>query len=575
MRILFFILLMTALPAAAAPVNGIPADRCAVVIASRSSIDAVVDYVQDHPQYLYDAVYASANGWYAISSGLLPRLQAPELLQQQKAAGLVPSDAFCSTGERLTDRIWSSDAPAETPGAADLLMAPFDARAFNRSEKCFLQAGLALAGDYTGQLDCAWGNGSQAALERWSARNFSAEPIALHAAMLAVQAYGIFNDDGWTATSIDQYGVSLQLPNAKIHVVNNDEAGITLEDDAGSLRVVLQKDGLSQSVAMHEKLRKVVSASDASPYTLRRDDLWVTSGRAGDTRFYLRSDVEGALARNFLVIAPAEAVSDRAALIIASYRAGPQPDLLPLETGVLLDLVSAMNSLLPDDPAAGDIPPETDMAGQAAGAGSAARSSGSGFYVDEAGDVMTNHHVVDACSSVTVDGKPADIRFVDEGFDLALIRPQAGLSPDAEPLAFSDQPVRLNADVTVAGYPLHGLIDTLNVTRGSVSSLKGVGNDATRLQITAPVQAGNSGGPIVDRYGAVVGVVVAKLDGLYVADTTGDLPQNVNFGIRGSIAQIFANANGINLTHSTTGTPLAPEDLADRLRQATVLVECY
>nr|WP_246739693.1 serine protease [Martelella sp. HB161492] len=570
-----FIQLMTALPAAAAPVNGIPADDCAVVVASRPSLDAVVDYVRDHPQYLYDAVYTSQNGWYAISSGLLPQLQATERLQQQKAAGLAPADAFCSSGAHLTGRIWSADTPAAAPEAGEVLMAAFDARALNRSEKCFLQAGLALAGDYTGQLDCAWGSGSQAALERWSARNFSAEPAALHAAVLAVQAYGILDDDGWTATSIDQYGVSLQLPNAKIHVVNNDEAGVTLEDDAGGLRVVLQKDSLSESIAMQEKLRKAVSGGADTPYTLRRDDLWVTSGRAGDTRFYLRSDVDGALARNFLVMSPAEAVPDRAALVIASYRAGPQSDLMPLEPGVLLDLVSAMNRLLPDDAGAGDVPQDRDVTGQPAGAGGDARASGSGFYVDAAGDVMTNHHVVGSCNSVTVDGKAADIRFVDEGFDLALIRPQAGLPTGAEPLSFSDQPVRLNADVTVAGYPLHGLIDTLNVTRGSVSALKGVGNDATRLQITAPVQAGNSGGPIVDRFGAVVGVVVSKLDGFYVADATGDLPQNINFGIRGSIAQIFASANDVSLTVSANETPIAPEDLADRLRRATVLIECF
>lgn len=82
----------------------------------------------------------------------------------------------------------------------------------------------------------------------------------------------------------------------------------------------------------------------------------------------------------------------------------------------------------------------------------------------------------------------------------------------------------------------------MNVTNGIVSSLAGVGGDKTLVQITAPGQAGNSGGPLLDDGGNVIGVVVAKLEALKIWQITGDLPQNINFAIRGEIARDFVQS---------------------------------
>ena len=60
----------------------------------------------------------------------------------------------------------------------------------------------------------------------------------------------------------------------------------------------------------------------------------------------------------------------------------------------------------------------------------------------------------------------------------------------------------------------------------------GLLDDISQLQISAPIQPGNSGGPLLDEYGNVAGVVVAKLRALAVAKATGDIPQNVNFAVK-------------------------------------------
>ena len=99
-------------------------------------------------------------------------------------------------------------------------------------------------------------------------------------------------------------------------------------------------------------------------------------------------------------------------------------------------------------------------------------------------------------------------------------------SPSAA-LPFSDHPrLALGQSVVAVGYPLQGLLaSSLNVTSGTVSALAGLGDDSRHVQITAPVQPGNSGGPLFDQGGNVIGVVTSKLNVLAIAAAVGDVPR--------------------------------------------------
>lgn len=106
--------------------------------------------------------------------------------------------------------------------------------------------------------------------------------------------------------------------------------------------------------------------------------------------------------------------------------------------------------------------------------------------------------------------------------------------------------IRPAASAVVVGYPLRGLLASeANVSTGAVSALAGPGDDRRLIQITAPVQPGNSGGPVLDAAGNVVGVVVAKLDAIKIARSTGDIPQNVNFAVSAGTARAFLDAEGV------------------------------
>ncbi len=102
----------------------------------------------------------------------------------------------------------------------------------------------------------------------------------------------------------------------------------------------------------------------------------------------------------------------------------------------------------------------------------------------------------------------------------------------------------------------------------------GPGNDRRLIQISAPVQPGNSGGPVLDASGNVIGVVVARLDALKLAQRTGRLPQNVNFAITAGAARAFLDAHKIRYRVSTSTSTIPPVDIAARARGFTVAVEC-
>ncbi len=128
----------------------------------------------------------------------------------------------------------------------------------------------------------------------------------------------------------------------------------------------------------------------------------------------------------------------------------------------------------------------------------------------------------------------------------------------------------------VIGYPLRGVLASeANVTAGTVSALAGPADDRRFIQITAPVQPGNSGGPVLDLAGHVVGVVVAKLNATRIARATGDIPQNVNFAISAGTARAFLDAQSVPYETAPSTNELKPADIAAKARRFTVPVECW
>ena len=174
-------------------------------------------------------------------------------------------------------------------------------------------------------------------------------------------------------------------------------------------------------------------------------------------------------------------------------------------------------------------------------------ASGSGFAVSRDGHLVTNFHVIEGCEEVILHSEGRqyllDLITFDPKNDLALLK--ADFRPAAV-FALSNKRPELLQDIYVAGYPFgYEISSSVKVTKGIISSLTGIGNDYSNIQIDAALQSGNSGGPILDDYGNLVGVAVAKLDVEYLMEHFGDIPENTNFGIKANVLAGLLDSNAI------------------------------
>lgn len=184
-----------------------------------------------------------------------------------------------------------------------------------------------------------------------------------------------------------------------------------------------------------------------------------------------------------------------------------------------------------------------------------ATSSGSGFFVGDQGHFVTNEHVVGSASDVSIYFEnrilPAKVIHTSKVADIALLKVDAPIKG----IEIADVEVDLGMDVYAVGFPNPVIQGTeVKVTKGVVSSKRGLNNDDTNFQIDAAIQPGNSGGPLCDSKGRLVGVVVATLNAIGVAKATGSIPQNVNYAIKASELSAFLRARSVKAVLSSERT---------------------
>lgn len=199
------------------------------------------------------------------------------------------------------------------------------------------------------------------------------------------------------------------------------------------------------------------------------------------------------------------------------------------------------------------------------------KASGSGSLVSTEGHVLTNHHVIGGCDRVTVNGLPADLMGSDTRADLALLRvPRLS---GREPIAIRRAGPNLGEGLLVMGYPVFSITQAMNVTDGVLSSTVGYEGSRLSLQITAPVQPGNSGGPVLDLGGHQIAVVASKAgSNLRVEGGV----ENMAWVVRAEVARDFLTRYGVRFREVDSLTqPLSSEAVVARHRDKVLRVECH
>jgi S1-C subfamily serine protease len=203
-------------------------------------------------------------------------------------------------------------------------------------------------------------------------------------------------------------------------------------------------------------------------------------------------------------------------------------------------------------------------------------ASGTGFYVSDKGHIITNHHVIEGCEDMKVHSKGNVLETTkiseDRRNDLALLKTTE--TPKHSFALSTESPFPLQ-DIVVAGYPFGEKVSsTLKFTQGIVSSIAGLGNDYSQIQIDAALQPGNSGGPILDEYGNVVAVAVAKLSLKKILKDFGVVPENTNFGVKASAVRNLMEGNGVSFKSPNTEV-ISKRELSQVATDGTVYLTCW
>jgi serine protease Do len=199
-------------------------------------------------------------------------------------------------------------------------------------------------------------------------------------------------------------------------------------------------------------------------------------------------------------------------------------------------------------------------------AGEPISSQGSGFIIDEKGHVLTCAHVLSGKTNATVwngtNRFSAIVVNVDTNCDMALLRLE-NPTRSFTPLTFSAETnLSMGQDVFTMGFPLSDVLGSApRLTKGLLSSTVGMGDNPNFVQISAEVQSGNSGGPLLNGRSEVVGLVTSTLNPINVLARTGTtLPQNVNFAAKPDVMRNFLTQSGIAPKTAATNEPAGSFD---------------
>jgi S1-C subfamily serine protease len=202
--------------------------------------------------------------------------------------------------------------------------------------------------------------------------------------------------------------------------------------------------------------------------------------------------------------------------------------------------------------------------------------SGTGWALGN-GYLVTNHHVTDGARTIKVKGVDGDINTgytaevvaSDKVNDISILKitDRNFIGFGARPYGVTTRMADVGEDVFVLGYPLtQALGNEIKLTNGIISSRTGYQGDVACYQMSAPVQPGNSGGPMFDSKGNIIGIVVAGVPGA----------ENVGYAIKTSYLKILIESAGLNITFPSNNTisTLSLAEKVKRVKNFVFYIEC-
>jgi peptidoglycan hydrolase-like protein with peptidoglycan-binding domain len=538
-----------------------------VQIEARPSESQAVERAQAYAARLPNVNgFALPSGWYAIALGPYDRFTAEGELRRLRAEGAVPADSFISDGRGFGRRIWGDGftvlpeqvaAPPQPllPAEETLSDSRAAERLLTREDRAEIQEALQWEGFYASTIDAAFGPGTRRAIGDWQlSRGY--EPTGV---LSTAQRRELI--DGWqeVLTSLGmrrvfdaEAGIEMDLPTALVDFAGYEApfAKYDPTDGSGVSVLLISQSGDERTLAgLYEIIQTLEIVPLDGPRERGPSSFTITGANAEIVSTTYAELANGAV-KGFTLVWPAGDERRRARALEAmrasfTPTAAVLPDLPVADAAQGRDLLAGLRIRQPD-------------------------RMRSGFYVSADGKVVTSAEAVSACERVTLgDRVEARVTASDAALGVALLSPAEALVPIGVARLQSGTP-RLQSDVAVAGYPYGDALAQPTVTFGRLADLRGLQGEDSLNRLTLDAAEGDTGGPVLDATGAVLGVLLPRDEG-----AARQLPAEVSFATDAGALATFLSQNGVNASASDAVEPIAPEDLAVIAADMTVRVSCW
>ncbi len=527
------------------------------------------------------AGFRLGSGWYAIALGPYEEPLARAELVALRNAGLIPADSYVADSSDYDRRFWpvgagalSPTVPQPEPTEAQPQQAaappgpeyvpdesPAEARRSERlldgEERRDVQRALQWFGFYSAGIDGAFGRGTRSAMAEWQA----AQGYPVTGVLTTLQRQELISD--WRApfdalglapVRNTEAGIEVIMPTARVANARTEAPFVHYDaTDASGMRVLLISQAGDEATlfGLYDVMQTLEIVPTEGPRE-RSARAFTIRGTSPDLESHTEARLEDGAIKGFTLV----------------WRDG-EPRVMERVIDEMRDSFTRLAAVLPDAAQAGDTrQPRVDLL-----AGLQLRRperTRTGFFVDGQGAVLTTDEAVASCGRVTLgEETAAQVAARDAALGLALLRPETELAP-RQVAAFRSATPRLRAEVAVAGFSYGDALRLPLLTYGTVADTRGLAGEETLARLDLAALPGDSGGPVLDSGGAVVGALAAA-----AAAGARQLPEGVAFAVDGAAILRFLTEAGLSPRAADGMAPRAPEQLADLAADMAVQVNCW
>ncbi|WP_420860775.1 trypsin-like peptidase domain-containing protein [Algirhabdus cladophorae] len=565
---------------------GAAAQTVWVQIEAQPTLAQAQERVRDYSRFLPDVNgFALPGGWYAIALGPYEPDTASQRLRQLRAGGDVPLDSFVALGTAFRQQFWPIGGAAavvqpqppapetvteEVPVAQaepeqpvieiyepdeTVQQARRSERALGVEGKKRLQEALKWAGVYGGAIDGLYGQATRSSMAAYQAeQDWPATGVltAGQRAVLFADYNAVLEGLGLKIVEDVDAGISINMPTALVKFDRFEPPFVhysTADATVPKVLLISQRGDQNAFLGLYDILQTLEVVPLDGPRNRTNSSFEINGSNETLTSFTFaerrRDQIKG-----FILVWPTgnTAQFDRLkAEMRASFRA---------TEGVLDEDLSDPSAQAPDLLAGLDIRQPL--------------MSRSGFFADARGTVVTTASAIQSCGRITLDDTyEASVSYSDAASGIAVLTPTTELAP-ASFANFQSETPRLASDVAVSGYSYDGLLGAPTVTFGILADIRDLSGNTKLDRLAMMALPGDAGGPVFDRGGAVLGMLLPR------DDSTGrQLPQDVQFSVDASEIGAALTQAGSAPVQVARAQNIAAEDLRDQARGITVLVSCW